>query len=113
MSSKGHWIRGESQAAQSSAEHEDQIEQSARPIARRHYENLGLAPIFKDIEADLERRHTYRRSGRAQLRGLRVGNLAGEGESQVIILFAHASRIRRQVQGFRSGREPVANVRIG
>jgi hypothetical protein len=112
MNSKGYRILGESQAAKCRAELVIQIEQSARLLARRNHENFRLSPVFKDVEANLERRRTYRRADGAQRRGLRVRHLAGESESQVIIFLAYPPRIRSQGQGFRRGRKPVANVRF-
>ena len=94
MSSKGCWILGESQAAKSGAELVIQIQQTATLFARRNYENFGFSPVLKDVEADLERRRLYRRADCAQRRRLRVRNLAGESESQVIIFLAHPPRIR-------------------
>ena len=94
MSSKRPWIVGESQTAKFGAELVIQIQQTTSLPARRHDENLGFSPVLKEVEADLERRRTYRPADRAQRRGLRVRNLAGESESQMIILRAYPLRIR-------------------
>ena len=110
MSSKGYWILDESQAAKSGAELVIQIPQTATLFARRNYENFGVSPVLKDVEADLAVTRKYRRADCAQRRGLRVRNLAGESESQVIIFLAHPPRIRSQGQGLRRGRQPFANI---
>jgi len=112
MNSKGYRILGESQAAKSGDELVIQIEQSAGLLARRKHENFRLSPVLKGVEANLERRRTYRRADGAQRRGLQVRHLAGKGESQVIIFFAYPPRIRGQGQGLRRGREPLTNVRF-
>ena len=112
MSSKGRWMLGESQAAKSGAEPAIQIQQTATLFARRNYENFGFSPILKDVEADLAGTRKYRRADCAQRRGLRVRNLAGESESQVIIFLAHPPRIRSHGRGLRRGRKPVTNFRF-